>query len=349
MLFSPRISLPRLAAFCRRLAIGTAAGIDVRTVWRRETEHGPAALQAEAKRIHDAVSTGGSVGDALAGREYFPKLFRQLVSVGEQTGSLAEVYKRLADHYEYQVKLRRSFLTSLTWPMIQLGAAIGIVGILIWAMGFIAAQFPGRKPIDPLGLGLIGTKGLIVYGCVVAAIACGLALVVRSAMRGAAWTRPLQRMALHVPVVGRSLRTIALARMAWTLQLALNSAMEVRQALRLSLEYSGNDRYASQADAVCNSISSGSEIHESLRATGVFPEDFLDAVEVAEHSGALVESLERLSRQYEEQAQAAMTVLTTVAGFLVWAVVAALIVTVIFRLFFTMYLGPILDASRGKF
>lgn len=347
MLFSPRIPLRTLAAMCRRLAVATTAGIDARTVWRRECEQASGALHVETQRIRDAVSAGESVGDTIAERTYFPKLFRQLVGVGETTGSAAEVYKRLADHYEYQVSLRRSFLASLTWPAIQLAAAVAIVGVLIWAMGFIASMYPGRKPIDPLGIGLVGSSGLAIYVGVVATVAVAATVVLRSAMRGAVWTLPLQRAALHLPVIGRCLKTIALARFAWTLQLALNSAMEVRQALRLALEYSGNDHFARHGDAVANSISAGDEIHEALRHTRAFPAEFLDAVAVAEQSGALVESLERLSRQYEEQAQSAAGVLATIAGFLVWAVVAALIVTVIFRVAWFAYLKPLTDMARN--
>ncbi|RIK84010.1 MAG: hypothetical protein DCC68_02330 [Planctomycetota bacterium] len=338
MLFADRISLPNLAALSRRLAIGSAAGIDVRTLWRRESERGPAALRREAGRVFEAVSAGEAVGDAIAPRAYFPKLFRQLVAVGDETGNLAEVYKRLADHYDDRVKLRRSFLAGLTWPAIQLAMAVLIVGVLIWAMGAIASMYPGRKPLDPLGIGLAGTSGVIVYVSVVAAIAAIAALAIRSAVRGAAWTRPLQRLAFNLPLVGRPLRTIALARLSWTLHLTMNSAMEVRQALRLALESSGSAQFASLADTVCNAVATGSEIHEALRSTRAFPADFLDAVEVSEHSGSLVESLDRLSRQYEEQAQAASGVLATIAGFAVWAMVAALIIVVIFRLFFS-YLG----------
>jgi type II secretory pathway component PulF len=344
MLFADRISLAELAGLCRRLAIGTASGIDVRNVWRRETERGSARWRAEATRVHEAISSGGSVGDAIAGREYFPAIFRKLVGVGEQTGNLAEVYKRLADNYDYQISLRRSFLASLTWPAIQLTMAVLIIGGLIWAMGAIASMSPGRKPIDPLGLGLIGTQGVLIYGSVVGAMIVVGIFVVRSVSRGALWTKPLRRLAYNLPVIGKPLRTIALSRLSWTLQLAMNSAMEIRQTLRLALDASGNPHFSMHANGVVNAISQGKEIHEALRGTRVFPEDFVDAVEVAEHSGALVESLERLSRQYEEQANSAMRVLTTVAGFAVWALVAALIVTAIFRIFFLTYYARLQDA-----
>ena len=42
--------------------------------------------------------------------------------------------------------------------MIQLVLAICVIGLLIWIMGVISA-----KPIDMLGFGLYGTRGLIIY------------------------------------------------------------------------------------------------------------------------------------------------------------------------------------------
>ena len=50
------------------------------------------------------------------------------------------------------------------------------------------------------------------------------------------WVRPLQRAVMGVPVLGPALQTLALARIAWSMHLTMNAGMEVRKALRLSLE-----------------------------------------------------------------------------------------------------------------
>jgi type II secretory pathway component PulF len=345
MLGSSRIPLKSLAALCRRLAIGTTAGLDTRNIWRRETDSGPAAQRAVAQRVYDAVSAGGSVGDAIADVAYLPLLFRRLTALGEQTGTLAEVYRRMAEHYEHQVQVRRTFLASLTWPLVQLVASICIVGMLIWAMGFIASMYPSQKPMDPLGLGLAGTRGLVIYFSVIGLVAAGIFALAVAVRRGALWVRPLQRAALHLPVIGGALRTMALSRFAWTLHLAMNAAMEVRQAVRLALQYTGNDYYARLAEQTSSDLSTGCEIHEALARTHAFPDEFLEGVEVAEHSGQLVESLERMSLQYDEQAQAATRVLSTIAGFLVWAAIASLIIAAIFRMAM-FYFNGIREATQ---
>ena len=80
-----------------------------------------------------------------------------MVGVGEQTGHLGEVFGRLAEHYQAQVKLRRTFLSAIAWPMFQLLAALVVVGLLILVMGIIGNM--NGVPIDMLGLGLVGNRG----------------------------------------------------------------------------------------------------------------------------------------------------------------------------------------------
>ena len=86
-------------------------------------------------------------------------------------------------------------------------------------------------------------------------------------------------------------------------------------------------------------------IHEAFRLSGAFPDDFVHDVEVAERSGRVVESMGHLSRQYEEQAQAALSTLAVVAGFAVWGLVAAIIIFLIFRIF-SFYVATIMDAAN---
>jgi type II secretory pathway component PulF len=146
-----------------------------------------------------------------------------------------------------------------------------------------------------------------------------------------------------MPVVGGSLQKLALAKMAWALHLTMNVAMDVRRAAGLALRATGNDYYARHAEEVSASLKSGMPLAQSLARTGVFPADFIDTLAVGEDSGQIVESMERLADRYEEEAEAAVRVLAVIAGALVFALVAAVIIWLIFRLF-NWYMSPIREA-----
>jgi len=340
----PRIGTAQLAALCRRAGISLEAGIDVRKVWQREAERGPWQVRPAAREIRDAVARGDSVADGMArsGRS-FPPLLRQMVKAGERSGGLPEVLKRMSEHYDHRVKLRRMFLASLAWPLFQLGVALFVVGLLIWITGFLAER-RGGEPIDLLGFGLTGDEGLLRYLLLVQMAIIVLAGIFWALRRGFFWTRPLQRAVLYLPVVGPALTTLSLARMAWTLHLTLNVEMNLRRVMPLALLSTGNDYYTRHIDRVVADLTAGREIHEALRATGAFPREFLSTVEIGENSGQLVEAMQHLSTDYEARARQSLAVLTQLAGFAVWALVAAFIITLIFRLA-TFYLNTLSGAG----
>ncbi len=124
--------------------------------------------------------------------------------------------------------------------------------------------------------------------------------------------------------------------------------MDLRQALALSLRSTQNVRYSSQIEPVWQSIRSGREMYEALEATGVFSRRFIDAIEVGERSGRLSETLSLLASQYQDEARAAISMLTRIAGFAVWLLVAGLLVMLIFRMAGS-YVNMLNDAVKGKF
>ena len=344
-LFEPRIGLKPLAALCRRLAIALGAGVDVRNVWTREAGNARGPSRRAYREIADAVAAGGSIGDGLAqSRKYFPDFFRELVEVGETTGHLPEIFRQLAEHYEHQLKLRRQLIASITWPLIQLTLALAIVGIVILVMGII----PQLKSMDMLGFGLRGPEGLAIYLAFLAAVAAAMFFVIRAASRGQLWAAPVQAVVMRTPQLGRALETLAIARLAWAMHVTMNSGMEVRRALRLSLRSTHNVLYTRHIDDIVVDISAGHEIHEALKATRAFPVDFLDAVQVGEESGQLVESMGRLADAYQDQARGAMNTLTVLLGVAISMLIGGIIIYLIYQIFTRAYLGPINDALNMK-
>jgi type II secretory pathway component PulF len=345
MLGQARIGTKTLANLCRRLAISLSAGVDVRNVWARETNHAHGAARRHFKEISSAVARGSSIGDALdQSGNYFPEFFREMVRVGEESGNLPEVFRQLAENYEHQLQMRRTLIGAITWPLIELTLALGVVGLLIYVMGAVPQL--AKSNIDLLGLGLRGTSGLAIYLAVLAVIAAIGVAIYRAAVRGALWIRPVQLVLMRVPQLGKAMETFALARLTWAMHVTLNSGMELRKALSLSLRSTHNVVYSQHVDRVLRSIRSGNEIHEALDATRAFPPGFVDAVEVGEQSGMLSETMANLSNQYQAEARMAMNVITAILGFLVFVLIAMIIIFFIYQIFTNAYLGPINDALK---
>jgi type II secretory pathway component PulF len=339
---SARLSASELSKLCHRLAVETESGIDIRRTWQREAESAGSRSREAFAHVRDAVARGDSLTRALAGTgRLLPPLMLEMVQVGEQTGTLANVFHRLSAHYRSQTERQRMFLIAIAWPMIQLIFAVFVIGLLIWILGIVAER--NGQPIDILGFGLVGTRGLVIYANFVIAVTLCVAGVIYALRRGVLWTKPLQRAAMRIPLVGASLEKLALAQLTWVLQLTMNVAMDVRRVVPLALRATGNNYYIQHTDQIVSLVAQGHPLHEAFAATGAFPGDFIDSLEVAEESGKLVDSLDKLSRRYEEEAKYAMGALSMVLAVLVWGAVGGLLTWMIFRLF-GFYVGTINDA-----
>jgi type II secretory pathway component PulF len=329
-MFSPQIAVKPLESLCRRVSTSLEAGVDARTVWRREAERATGHLQSRLSDISDAVDSGQSLASALEPTgDYFPAIFREMTEVGEQTGHLDTVFAQLAEHYRAQLSMRRTFLAAITWPLIQLVLSLAVIGGAIWLTGIIGDMTGSR--VDIFGLGLSGNRGLAIYVTILTIAGIAIWLIVRAVSRGLIWTRPIQKFMLAIPGCGKPLQTMALSRLAWSMHLTMNTGMDVRRALRLSLRSTHNARYTDQIPTIDAEIAAGNSIHEAFLEAGGFPIDFLDTLAVGEQSGKVVESMEHLARQYQDQAQAAMKALAIAAGVAVWMVIAAFIIVLIFR------------------
>ena len=81
-----------------------------------------------------------------------------------------------------------------------------------------------------------------------------------------------------------------------------------------------------------------------LEATGVFPEDFLQRIDIAEHSGTDAESIDYLTKEYDERAKQAIKVIAGLFTILIRVAVMGILIFFIFRIFST-YINAINSAS----
>ena len=337
MLNQSPIKLKPLAALCHRVGISLETGIDIRRVWENESERGSTSQRHQSQLIAQAIAAGESMSAAFQKTgKFFPELIHEMVAVGEQTGKLDQVFLRLADHYQHLLSLKRDFLKVIAWPVIQLVSAIGVISLFIYVLGMI-----GREPIDVLGFGLTGGRGVIKFLGTVGIISWCVYFMVRAISLQAPWTLPLQYYLFQLPSIGAALQTLVLSRMAWSLALTTNTGMSIQQALQLAQQSTRTPYFTQHIAAVDAALQRGEPVHEALRHTGVYPDDYLEAMQVGEETGRTSETMAILSRQYEERAKSAMTVITALIGYAVWCLVAVMLIVMIFKIFTAAYLNPI--------
>ena len=341
------LPLKALAHACRSLSTLLESGVEVRQAFKLASgKTGDARCRDAFAEINVQISAGHEISAAMQGQgRTFPELIIDMIEMSEGTGSLPEVLTHLANHYENNLRLRREFVSSIMWPMFQLVAAVLIVALLIVIFGLIGDN-PGGPNMKQLVFGLSGVSGAAIWLTCTFGSAFLLWIGYQVSVRQFAAKRVLDPLCLRVPVLGTCLRSFAIARFSWAYYLTQQSGMPVDRSLTSSLKATNNGAFQGATPLVCAGIREGEDLSVVLTASGLFPDDYLHMVSVAETSGTVPEMLHRLSPQFEEQARRSLKILTAAVSWLVWLLVATFIVFFIFR-FFLWYVGMINDAVRG--
>ncbi|HUG91699.1 MAG TPA: type II secretion system F family protein [Planctomycetaceae bacterium] len=345
-MFTSRIGLKSLALVCRSLATMLHSGIAVdRAFTVAADKAGDGRCREALQNVHGAIRTGSQVGTAMRDQgEAFPALMIDLVDVGEQTGTLPEVLKSLSGHYENLLRLRRDFRRQIAWPLFQLVAAILVIAVVIVILGWIAESRSG-EPLDITGLGLSGESGALMWLVMTFGSLFGLFVAYKVFIRSLSRRKWLDGLLLGVPVVGRCLRSFAIARFSWSFALTQQSGMSIAPSLKASLKATSNGAFIAAGPGIWQMVREGHALSEALAASHLFPREFIETVSVAEASGTVPEMLDHLSPQFEEDARRDLQALTAALGWAVWAAVAVFIIILIFNIF-SIYLGQINDALR---
>lgn len=121
-----------IARFCRTLSTTFAAGvplIDALDSTAGATNN--VVFYNATQRIKEDVATGQQLQFAIRSTNLFPSMVIQMVSIGEEAGSLEEMLDKSATYYENEVDNAVDGLTSLMEPMIMAFLGVVIGGLVI--------------------------------------------------------------------------------------------------------------------------------------------------------------------------------------------------------------------------
>ena len=130
-------------------------------------------------------------------------------------------------------------------------------------------------------------------------------------------------------------------RLTWTLAAALDAGVDARRAVRMALQSTDNFMYIGVIGEAVQRVQKGHAFHEAFGATGVFSDDFLHRLSIAELSGTYAEALQRLADEFQQQFQARTAALAAAAAVALWVMIGMVLVGAIFFLAYRLYFQPI--------
>jgi type II secretory pathway component PulF len=324
------MKLKALAPFCRRMGTGLRAGVDILRLLESEQKTSNPKHRVAMGRLSESIREGNSLAKSmLEQKNYFPPLLIQMVHASELGGRMDSMFAYMANYYEQLKQTRALFLSKITWPLIQLVMAVGIIGLVILIQGILSPT----STYDASGVGLRGASGFFTYCLVVSIVAFILSVTGYGLWKN--WFnchRILMPIVQRIPTLGTALVTLGLSRLSMTLSMLLNAGVEAKRSTRQAFLSTGNYYFIGGVDRAIAEVEKGASFGDAFEASQVLPDEFIEAVRIGELSGTETESLDHLALQYQERAQAALNTIAIIASFTIWLAIMLLLAFMIIRM-----------------
>lgn len=336
------ISRVEMANLIREIATAIEAGLTImqalRTVRKQARGKGMTAI---LDHLINRVEAGAPL--YVAAREYgppFDDLIVGMLRAADASGRTADVLHQLSDLLDRSVELRREVVGAVFYPMILAvllaGSVIVLITVLVprlikpLAQEMSSLPWPTQVLVD-LASFIDSYWLFILIGGVVAWIGA------RMWLRMPENRLTIDRFKLKLPLVGKLLRDVAVARFTRTLGTLASAGLPILDALRITRGTLSNHALMHAIDEVTDKVTAGKALADPLERTGLFPPLLVQVVNLGERSGQLETMLLHAANAFDRQVNNSVKLFTkslqpflviiaaAVAGFVLMAILLPLL------------------------
>jgi len=306
------IKLSQKIFFVQQLRVMLKAGISLsvalKTLQRQTTSKTFKIILVDLQGV---VEKGNLLSKGLEHyKKAFGELFINMIKAGETSGKLEDVLSQLFIQMKKDHEIISKVKSAMIYPaiVILMMLAIGIL-MLIYVIPTLSGIFEEMNVPLP-----IATRALIWSSKFV--VSYGFFLVIGLALFSVAFGRiislpkgkkQLHSILLKIPVIGKIIRKINIARFCRSLSSLLITDIPIVQSFEITAKVLGNVVYKNALYEAKEKIKKGVGIQESLSPySKLFPPVVLQMITVGEETGSLDNILEESAEFYEEDVSQTM-------------------------------------------
>jgi type IV pilus assembly protein PilC len=269
------------------------------------------ALKDTTRQVVFDVESGNTVADALRKHpKAFTELYVNMVAAGEAGGILDTILMRLAVFMEKNDALVRKVKGAMIYPAVIMSvAAIAITVLLVFVIPTFSSMFASANIPLPLPTRIVigMSHALKTYWWVLVGAIGGGVFLLRRYYATPQGKLAIDRLMLHMPVLGDVLRKSAVSRFTRTLGTLISSGVSILDGLEITAKTSGNRVIQDAIMESRASIAGGETIAAPLKKSQVFPPMVISMISVGEQTGGLDEMLTKIADFYDEEVDAAVS------------------------------------------
>lgn len=339
---SDRFSLADLAIATRQLSTLIGAGLPLVSALNALSDQTDApGLKRIIIDVKEKVEEGTSLAKALGNfPKSFPRLYINMVTSGEASGTLDTVLENLADYLDAQLELRRQIISALFYPVLMLVfCTLVVIALVTFVVPSIVEIFIKQGATLPLPTRiLIGVSNFFTsYWWLMLALIFGIIYLAKVYYSQPAGRSKVDLLFLRLPIAGGLYKKIITARVSRTLGTLLNSGVGLLSALDIVKNMANNVHIAHAIEEAKDGVREGRSLAKELGKSKIFPNMLCHMIAVGESSGKLESMLNKAGKSYERDVNASLSGLTTliepvmimVLGGIVFAIVISILMPMV--------------------
>jgi len=298
--FFERVTKKDIVLFSRQASIMFKSNVPIVETFKAIAEQTrKSVFKEKILKLGEEIEGGTSLSKTLS---IYPKLFSpfyiNMVKSGEASGKLSDVFIYLADYLEREQNFRSKITGAMVYPIFVLIVFVAVVAII---MVYVIPQL--TEVLEGTGQELPAITKVVVAMSnflkekwwLVLLIIFVLAIALFQFSRSKQGKKFFDWNLLRVPLLGSFLKKLYLARFALNLSTLISGGLPIAQALEITGEVVGNDRYKKIIFETMDKVKRGDPISSVLEQYPnlIFPL-FYQMVTVGEKTGTLDSSLKNV-------------------------------------------------------
>lgn len=307
---SAKLTMKQLVIISRQFATMLESGVSlikcIDILYQQEENK---KLKGVLLKVYEEVQRGNALSVALLAQgKTFPNLFISMVECGEESGTLDETLKRMADHYEKENKLQNKVKNAMIYPAILGVVSVGVVIILlVGVVPTFAEMFADFGELPAITQILVDASNYIRtkwFNVIIGVLLIGIAFYF--ALKTTAFRRWFDKTKLTCPKIGELNKIIMSARFAETTATLYASGMSLMDVMDITQRVLNNTYINQGFEKAKEDVKKGVALSQSMQQIGIFPAMLPNMILIGEESGQLEEVLEKTAQYYQEEADAAV-------------------------------------------
>ncbi|MBA7564678.1 Type II secretion system protein F [subsurface metagenome] len=328
--------------FSRQLALLLESGIDIVTaLGLLQEQSSNRKLKKVLGEVVSDIRSGNRLSEAMSKHtSIFSRMYVQSLGVGEQSGGLEMVLRRMADYMEREAAAIKGVKNALRYPMI-----VGIVALIVIAVivifvlpafadlySSLGAELPLMVKLLLSGVEWLTTNGVYLGG-----------FILLGAFLAYAYVRTpegkLQRdaLTLRLPLLGQISHYNELARCCRSMSLLFRAGLPLPEIMTLVIDSCSNRVVRKGFVDVQQEMLKGEGLAGPMAKSHIFLPMMVQMIGVGEETGNLDGTLQSVAENYEAEAEDKMRSLVGLIQPVITLVIGAVVAFIAISLMSVMY------------